>query len=192
MNIYQKLIKARIELQNLNLKKSGNVSFKQTNYDYYELADFLPAINSLCEKHELVTTFDITYSNDKEKAILTITNATEPSEIIIFIAPTAEVSGSDAIKTLGAKITYMRRYMLMTAFEMVESDKVEKINRDLADELPKDAIEKIKKSKTKDELIKTCSILKTQYKYSLITPYFDKQMEILNQDEVKDQSNGDK
>ena len=45
MNIYEKLQEARVELQGMNLKKSGKNSFAQ--YDYFELADFMPHINQI-------------------------------------------------------------------------------------------------------------------------------------------------
>jgi hypothetical protein len=195
MNVYQKLAKVRVELQNLKLKKSGKNTYSK--YTYYELGDFLPAVNSLCEKYEIVTKFNIIRDKSAEKAILTVINASEPEKKIDFVSPTAEVEigkkrdgtgGAEPIQNLGGKITYMRRYMLMTAFEMVESDMVEKINRELADELPKEAIEKIQKAKTKDELIKTCADLKKKHKYTLIRPHFDKQVAVIAQDEVKNQT----
>lgn len=40
MNIYKKLQKCRVDLQNSNLKKSGNNKF--AGYSYFELGDFLP------------------------------------------------------------------------------------------------------------------------------------------------------
>jgi hypothetical protein len=199
MNIYQKLIKARIDLQNLNLKKTGKNTY--SNYDYFELGDFLPAINEICGKYELLTGLNIIHDGKSEKAVLTIYNATEPTERVKFVAPTAEAKigvkkdgtgGADPIQNLGGKITYMRRYMLVTAFEMVESDIVEQIKRDLADELPESEIEKITKAKDKTELLKVCGSLKKKYKYSLITPHYEKRLVELTQDEVEDQTKGKK
>ena len=45
MNIYEKLQKARVDLQSKGIKKSGKNTFAK--YDYYELADFMPAVNSI-------------------------------------------------------------------------------------------------------------------------------------------------
>ncbi len=53
MNIYQKIQTIKVELQNMQLKKSGNNKF--SGYSYYELGDFLPQINNLCHKHALYT-----------------------------------------------------------------------------------------------------------------------------------------
>lgn len=173
MNIYQKLIKARTDLQELELKKTGsNQSIK-----YYNLGDFLPATNHLALKYNFLYTFNIVSDRGKEKAVLTIINASEPTEKIAFTTPTAEVSlpRGQAIQGLGAKITYLRRYMLMTAFEMVESDIVETIARDLTDEVELADQEKIIATKTIEELTKVCGELKTKYKISLITPLFELQ-----------------
>ena len=43
--------KARVELQGMNLKKSGENKF--AGFKYYELGDFLPAINKLMLDHKL-------------------------------------------------------------------------------------------------------------------------------------------
>ena len=55
MNIQEKIVKARIDLQALNLKKTG----KNQNISYYELGDFLPAVNQLAGKYEFYTKFKI-------------------------------------------------------------------------------------------------------------------------------------
>ena len=42
LNLYQKLQKVRVELQNSKLKKSGKNTFSK--YEYFELGDFLPKV----------------------------------------------------------------------------------------------------------------------------------------------------
>lgn len=178
MNIYQKLQKARVELQDLKLKKSGTVDFKtksgkRTNFAYYELADFLPAINELCNKHGLMTRFSIIPS-EKEKTVLTIINIEDPTEKIAFVSPTAtSTSLGDPLKDLGSKITYLRRYLFMTAFEIVESDMVDSIKRDLTSEVSEVDVKKIEESKTFKELTDVCGKLKKIYKVDLITPFYN-------------------
>ena len=49
LNIYQKIQKARVELQNSKLKKSGKNDFSK--YEYFELGDFLPNINKICDEN---------------------------------------------------------------------------------------------------------------------------------------------
>jgi hypothetical protein len=201
MNIYQKLIKARIDLQNLNLKKTGKN--KYSNYDYYELGDLLPAINKLCEKYEITTRLNIIPSAE-EKAILTLYNASEPQEKIDFIAPTAEAyigakwkdgkqaGGADPIQNLGGKITYMRRYMLVTAFEVVESDMVDSINREMADEISSEDLDKIKQVKTVEELEKVYKVLEKIYKSKILLPHFKAQKEAIVDEQELDQTKGKK
>lgn len=191
MNIYQKLQKARIELQNLNLKKTGNNKF--SGFTYYELGDFLPAINVICDKFGLITRFSIVGRGEDETAVLALFNSDEISESITFTSPTAEAKigmkkdgtgGADPIQNLGGKITYMRRYMFFIAFEMVENDIVERINRELTEDLDEKDIKKINDAKDEQQLLKIAGILKSRYKPELIKPYFDKRREEL-QDNVK-------
>lgn len=118
MNIYEKLQTMRVELQEMKIKKSGKNKF--ANYDYYELADILPPINSIMAKHKVCSYI----SFNSEQAILTLVNAEQPEEVITFTSPMAEASlkGTHPIQNLGAVETYQRRYLYMAAFEIVEND----------------------------------------------------------------------
>lgn len=118
MNIYEKLQSARVELQNKKLKKSGKNKF--AGFEYFELSDFLPAINEIFNKEKLFSRFLI---NDKQ-ATLQIINAEDIKEEIIFSMPTAELElkGCNKIQALGGVNTYMRRYLYLNALEIVEAD----------------------------------------------------------------------
>ena len=118
MNLYEKLQQARVELQNANLKKSGKNTF--SNYTYYELGDFLPTINKICMEKKLFTQV----SFYPEYAMLTIRDSEKPDSFIEFNSPMAEaqLKGCHPIQNLGAVETYQRRYLYMTAFEIVEHD----------------------------------------------------------------------
>lgn len=180
MNIQEKIVKARIDLQALNLKKTG----KNQNISYYELGDFLPAVNQLAGKYEFYTKFKIVTDQGQEKAILTVSSLSDSKEREAYIIPTAEVSlpHGQAIQSLGAKITYLRRYLLMIAFEIAESDLTDSIKRDLTEEVSEKDQEEIKNAKTLAELTKVCGELKTKYKISLITPLYDEAKVKLEQD----------
>lgn len=182
MNIYAKLQKARVELQQMQLKKSG----KNQSISYYELGDFLPAINALGEKYGFTTLFNIREDENGELATLKIldTEAEQPISTV-FICPTAEVElpRGQKIQGLGAKITYMRRYMLMTAFEIVESDMVDKLAIDLKDAISSEDEKKIRACKTQKELSAVCNTLTNKYKQSLITPIYDEMKIKFAQDE---------
>ena len=121
-NIYQRLSINRAELQKAELKKSGENKF--THYTYYELGDFLPTVNKLNNEYGLTTRFLL-----KDKlATLLLQNVDNPEDKITFEIPVkdAGVKGASDIQNLGAQITYLRRYLLMIAYEIAEGDIIEK------------------------------------------------------------------
>lgn len=120
-NIYQKLQDCRVELQAMNLKKSGKNEY--SNYDYYELQDFLPQVNLLFQKNNLCGVV----SFGSELAKLTIYNSEKPEEIIVLCSPMKEASlkACHPIQNLGAVESYQRRYLYMAALEIVEHDAID-------------------------------------------------------------------
>jgi hypothetical protein len=117
MGVHKKLMDARIILQQAPLKKSGHNKF--AGYSYFELGDFLPTINQIFAKVGLCGVV----SFDKELATLTITD-TEDSTEIKLTSPMAEANlkGCHPIQNLGAVETYTRRYLWVSAMEIVEHD----------------------------------------------------------------------
>jgi hypothetical protein len=115
--VYKKLQNARIKLQQTKLTKSGHNKF--AGYDYFELGDFLPAINEIFSELGLCSIV----SFGKELATLTIIDTHDDSEIVIT-SPMAEaqLKGCHPIQNLGAVETYSRRYLYVTALEIVEHD----------------------------------------------------------------------
>jgi hypothetical protein len=115
--VHKKLMEARILLQQAPLKKSGHNKF--AGYSYFELGDFLPTINQIFAKVGLCGVV----SFGKELASLTITDTTDGSEIVLT-SPMAEANlkGCHPIQNLGAVETYTRRYLWVSAMEIVEHD----------------------------------------------------------------------
>ena len=117
MSVHKKLMQARIELQGTQLKKSGLNKF--AGYSYFELGDFLPTIQAIFNRLGLcgVVSYSIEY------ATLTITDV-EDGTVIVITSPMAEANlkGTHPIQNLGAVETYSRRYLWMTAMEIVEHD----------------------------------------------------------------------
>ena len=115
--VHKKLMQARIMLQNAPLKKSGHNKF--AGYSYFELGDFIPTINSIFNEVGLCGVV----SYDAEIASLTITDTDDGTNIIIT-SPMAEANlkGCHPIQNLGAVETYTRRYLWVTAMEIVEHD----------------------------------------------------------------------
>jgi hypothetical protein len=110
-------MQARIMLQNAPLKKSGHNKF--AGYSYFELGDFIPTINSIFNEVGLCGVV----SYDSEIASLTITDTDDGTNIIIT-SPMADANlkGCHPIQNLGAVETYTRRYLWVTAMEIVEHD----------------------------------------------------------------------
>lgn len=117
MGVHKKLMEARIALQAAPLKKSGHNKF--AGYQYFELGDFLPTINQIFSRVGLCGVV----SFDKELATLTITDTDDNSEIKLT-SPMADANlkGCHPIQNLGAVETYTRRYLWVSAMEIVEHD----------------------------------------------------------------------
>lgn len=119
--IYEHLQDVRDEISKTPLKKSG--FNKHLNFNYFELADFVPTATRLFAQKGLCPLFSITYDpNGVEVAVLKIVKG---AESITFTSPTSEPTNMQGIQALGAKITYMRRYMYMIALDLTENDVVD-------------------------------------------------------------------
>lgn len=117
MTVHRKLMEARIRLQKTELKKSGHNKF--ANYYYFELADFIPAVQQIFYDVKLCGI--VSYKADiAELAIYD----TEDGSVAVITSPMSEASlkGVHPIQNLGAVETYQRRYLWMTAMEIVEHD----------------------------------------------------------------------
>ena len=121
MSIHSKLMQARLKLQDTHLTKSGHNKF--AGYKYFELGDFLPTIQKIC--NDVGICGHITFYTDI--AILSITDIDDASQFIEFKCPmsTAALKGCHDVQNLGAVLTYIRRYLWVNAFEIVESDVVD-------------------------------------------------------------------
>jgi hypothetical protein len=115
--VHKKLMQARMLLQNAPLKKSGHNKF--AGYSYFELGDFIPTINAIFNEVGLCGVV----SYDSEIASLTITDIDDGTSLVIT-SPMADANlkGCHPIQNLGAVETYTRRYLWVTAMEIVEHD----------------------------------------------------------------------
>ena len=121
MNIYEKLTAARLYFMNAGAKKSGRNEFAK--YDYFELADILPIVNRAAKE----IGFCCVVSFGAEEATLEFIDSEKPQDRIAFRSPmsTADLKNNHAVQNLGAVETYIRRYLYLAAFEIVESDAVD-------------------------------------------------------------------
>ena len=109
-------------MQSGGLKKSGRNDFAK--YEYFELSDFIPTILRL--ENELG--FFCSVSFNSELATLAISDTAKPEDYILFTSPmsSASLKGMHDVQNLGAVQTYIRRYLYVNAFEIVESDAVDR------------------------------------------------------------------
>ena len=118
--VYAKLQKCRVELQNMELKKSGHNKF--AGYRYFELGDFLPAVNTLFDIYGLAYSLQF----DREMATMFIIDVDTGSSIK-FTCPMEQaiLKGCMPVQNLGASITYITRYLLVMALAISEHDAVD-------------------------------------------------------------------
>lgn len=123
MSAHIKLMEARIRLQQTKLTKSGHNKF--AGYHYFELGDFLPAVQQIFSELKLcgVVSFGV------DIAKLTITDMDDGSALeITSPMSTAALKGCHEVQNLGAVQTYIRRYLWVTAMEIVEHDALDASN----------------------------------------------------------------
>jgi hypothetical protein len=118
MSVYKKLMDARLQLQGKALSKSGNNKF--AGYKYFELGDFLPTCQEIFSGLGLCGIV----SFGKEEANLTIIDTENSADRIVISSPmsSAALKGCHEVQNLGAVQTYLRRYLWVTAMEIVEHD----------------------------------------------------------------------
>lgn len=123
LNVYKKLQKARVILQERELKRTGKNEYSK--YEYFELSDFIQEVNKIFDEVGLCGI--VSYTN--EFATLTIVDSdSENSKEIIFTSPMGDINlkGCHPVQNIGALETYQRRYLYMTALEIVACDVLEK------------------------------------------------------------------
>jgi len=110
-------MQARVTLQSTKLRKSGANKF--AGYSYFELGDFLPTVQQIFAESGLCGIV----SFGPEVATLTITD-TDGGGSIEITSPmsSAALKGCHEVQNLGAVQTYLRRYLWVTAMEIVEHD----------------------------------------------------------------------
>lgn len=136
MSVHKKLMQARVTLQSTKLQKSGHNKF--AGYYYFELGDFLPEIQNIFNNLGLCGV--VSFTNDM--ATLTITDMEDGTTLnITSPMSSAALKGCHEVQNLGAVQTYLRRYLWVTAMEIVEHDALEPLtgSEDPAKAAPKAA-----------------------------------------------------
>lgn len=163
MNIYQKLQKCRVDLQKKDIKKSNYNEYGK--YKYFDLGDFLPYINDLCDEYQLSNIVHY----EKDSAVLTLLNMENTSEKLEFITPMSvtPLKSCSEMQSIGAAQTYARKYLYFDAFEIAETDSLDngdaQVDEQKAHEIKK--IDPIRISTIKEMLKKTHSSEKTIFQF---------------------------
>jgi hypothetical protein len=118
MNIYEKLIEARLKIQANGIKKSGRNDYSK--YDYFTLKDIIELVVPLCSELKMLPVISFT----AESATLEIIDAEKPAEKIVITSPMsrAALKGCHEVQNLGAVQSYLRRYLYMAAFDIDECE----------------------------------------------------------------------
>lgn len=123
--IHKKLMQARLELYQQDLKKTGENTY--AGYMYFELEDFLQPAQEILANLGLCGLVSFT----AEVATLTLVDM-DGSDTIVFTSPmgSAQLKGCHEVQNIGAVESYQRRYLWMTALEIVESSALDRTTAD--------------------------------------------------------------
>jgi hypothetical protein len=130
LTIHARMAKIKKELSETKIAKSGHNKF--AGFKYHELSDFIEIVNKLNEKHGVNDVINI--DKISGSCTLTLYNVDDANDFVTVITPyeQAEMLGKggapsnvDAIQRMGSTITYNRRYLYMTAYNIQESDGVD-------------------------------------------------------------------
>lgn len=117
MSVYTKLNKARMALAGMKLEKTGHNKF--AGYNYFELGDFLVPTQKIFDDVGLCGVVSFT----ADLATLTITDTDDGSQIVLTSPMgSAALKGCHEVQNIGAVETYQRRYLWVSAMEIVEHD----------------------------------------------------------------------
>lgn len=146
--LYGKLKQIKVELRKaINTKSGYNTHSK---FKYYQLEDFLPQVLEAFSRYNIYNEYSIDtdleiieerteFDEENNKTCKTVTkkpveyaylylkNLDNEDDEMVYRLKTAEASvyGAAAIQNLGAKITYMKRYIYMSLLDIVEPDAVD-------------------------------------------------------------------
>ncbi len=119
MSVYKKLMEARLRLQAMPVKKGGENTFAK--YKYLELGDFLPQTQAIF--HELGLCGIVSFTADTAELRIIDTDPESMGQIVITSPMgSAALKGCHEVQNIGAVETYQRRYLWVTAMEIVEHD----------------------------------------------------------------------
>lgn len=175
MNIYEKLQNAREIVANSELKKNG----KNQSFNYFELEDILPTIQKACKESKIMSFI----SFEKEQAVLTIIDLDKTEDKIVFTSPMvdSDLARMTKIQSLGANQTYQRRYLYLTAFEIIEKEENDLLYDDIEshniykikERIERKITEKIASGMTQEEILENIGKGISLKDFNTYMTYFD-------------------
>lgn len=148
MCVIAKIEEIQVALMSYEFPKSGYN--KYTKRKYHELKDIMPPIVNECHKRELVLLFNFT----KEEAILDVTNKHDVKDYYRFVLPMPEQAAlnkqMNIVQSIGADSTYLKRYLLVNSFLVLEDD--------VADALEPEPVVEPEAPKSEEPIIKEKSV----------------------------------
>lgn len=184
-NLNQDIIEIRNKLQDLKIKKSGHNEFQM--FEYFELRDFLPSLNKMMLEHGINDVFTFDPINDQVYATLILVKGDEQNTYRIPYTPSAIMSTNKDIQALGAANTYLKRYLYINAFGIVENDAI--------DGLPPEE-KKVEQKTAREKMIDICHEYGLDIKavadlYGLTPKSTDKDFRIAVKKILEDNSKGE-
>lgn len=120
MPVLTKINQLRQHIHSTELKKTGRNTL--SNYNYFELADFL--VPALKKCFELNLSAVVSFTADL--ATMTVTDLDDGSQFLITSPmSSASLKACHEVQNLGAVQTYLRRYLWVALLEIVEHDAID-------------------------------------------------------------------
>lgn len=121
MNVWQKLLAARIDFLRRGVSKSG-VNL-HAEFKYFELEDIVPVATEIFATYNCL--FVTSFPDGKAVGRLINLDNAEEQVVVEFNARSISEPGKfrmNEVQGLGAEITYMRRYLYFLILDVVEAD----------------------------------------------------------------------
>lgn len=121
MNVWQKLLAARIEFLRSGVTKSG-VNL-HAEFKYFELEDIVPVATEIFSNYNCL--FLTSFPDGRAIGRLINLDNTEEQVVVEFTARSISEPSKfrmNEVQGLGAEITYMRRYLYFLILDVVEAD----------------------------------------------------------------------
>ena len=116
MSVKSRIVKISNEIR---VGKDGKNTFQ--NYDYFKPDDIAKALNPLLEKYNVIALFNMVFSKEKEmyEGKLAIEDLDSQDFVNYqFDIPLTTLKGTGEAQNAGATLTYCKRYMIMSIFNL--------------------------------------------------------------------------